>query len=219
MSERKPSPSSGLSSDASTAEGELTPSSPGMSPEEPELPPTVEDPDPTVDRRIDMAVAAGGAAIGVLLIVSSRDIRQGSVSDPIGSDGLAIVLGAWLVVGGLLLIGRRLLAWRRSGNQVPSDGAGDEFGLPASPLRSFVMWAAGFGWVFLLPRVGFMVSSLLLSVFGLLAMGVRSWVKLGVVPVVFTIAVWVLFNRVFGVQYPAGPVDLFFADLIPRVRL
>lgn len=208
MSSRRPE-------NASPAEGELTPSAP----EESELPPTVEDPDPTVDRRIDMAVAAAGAAIGVLLIVSSRDIRQGSVSDPIGSDGLAIVLGAWLIVGGLLLIGRRLLAWRRSGNQVPSDGTGDEFGLPASPLRSFVMWAAGFGWVFLLPRVGFMVSSLLLSVFGLLAMGVRSWVKLGVVPVIFTIAVWVLFNRVFGVQYPAGPVDLFFADLIPRVRL
>ncbi|TDC50915.1 tripartite tricarboxylate transporter TctB family protein [Jiangella ureilytica] len=210
-----------MSPDASQAGSELTPSSMESpeEPPEPELPPTVEDPDPTVDRRIDMAVAAAGSAIGVLLIVSSRDIRQGSVSDPIGSDGLAIVLGAWLIVGGLLLIGRRLLAWRRSGNQVPSDGAGDEFGLPASPLRSFVMWAAGFGWVFLLPRVGFMVSSLLLSVFGLVAMGVRSWVKLGVVPVVFTIVLWVLFNRVFGVQYPAGPVDLFFADLIPRMSL
>ncbi|MBB5790123.1 tripartite tricarboxylate transporter TctB family protein [Jiangella mangrovi] len=210
--------SSAQRKDARPAEGELTPSS-TEEPVEPELPPTVEDPDPTVDRRIDMAVAAAGGGIGVLLIVSSRDIHRGSVSDPIGSDGLAIVLGAWLIVGALLLIGRRLLAWRRSGNQVPSDGAGDEFGLPASPLRSFVMWAAGFGWVFLLPRVGFMVSSLLLSVFGLVAMGVRSWMKLTVVPVVFTIVMWVLFNRVFGVQYPAGPVDLFFADLIPRVRL
>lgn len=180
-------------------------------------PPPVENPDPTVDRRTDMAVAAGGAALGIVLIVASLDIHQGSVDDPIGSGGLAVVLGGFLVFGGLLLIGQRLWTWKRSGHQVPAEGAGDEFGQPASTVRPFVMWLAGLGWVFLLPRVGFIVSAYVLAVFGLFAMGVRTKIKLAVVPVVFAIVLWVLFNRVFGVQYPAGPVDLFFADLIPRM--
>jgi putative tricarboxylic transport membrane protein len=187
--------------------------------EEDYLPPTVENPEPTVDRRIDMAVAAGGVAIGIVLIVSALNIRHGFVSDPIGTGGLAEIIGVLLIAGGLFLIGRRLLAWNRSGHQVPTEGAGDEFGLPASAFRSFLMWLAGIGWALLLPRIGFIVTCFLLAMTGLVAMGVRSKLKLAIVPVVFAVVLFVLFNRVFGVQYPAGPIDLFFEDLIPRVTL
>jgi hypothetical protein len=49
------------------------------------------------------------------------------------------------------------------------------------------------------------------------AMRTRSVVKLVVVPIAFSLLTWVLFTRLSGLRFPAGPVDLFFASLIPRM--
>jgi hypothetical protein len=183
------------------------------------LAPDFRQPLATVDRRIDMAVAAGVIGLGSILMVSSQEIRPGSIPDPIGSDGFPLIIGGFLIFVGVLLIVRRLVAWRRSSHQIPTEGSADEAGFPASAVRPFALWGAGLAWAYLLPRLGFIIPCFLLSVAGMFAMGVRSKWQLGVVPAIFVILIWALFARVFGLQFPAGPVDHFFEQLIPRVSL
>lgn len=172
-----------------------------------------------VDRRIDVAVAAGVGAVGAAAIVFSGDIREGTLPDPLGAAGLPRMLGAFLLVVGVLLIGRRLVGWRRSSSHLvyADGGSGDEPGYPSSAVRAFGMWLAGLGWALLLPRIGYLVSTWLLILTGVVAMKVRSPWKLVAVPLLFTLATWLLFSRVFGLRFPAGPVDLFFEGLVPRL--
>jgi hypothetical protein len=120
---------------------------------------------------------------------------------------------------GAVLVVRRLLSWRRSmaGRVYADGGEADEPDLPASGIRPFVMLAIGFLWAFALPRVGFIVATWLTCMVGMFAMQTRSVVRLVVVPICFSLFTWVLFTRLSGLRFPAGPVDLFFASLIPRL--
>lgn len=172
-----------------------------------------------VDRRIDMAVSAGLAAIGAGLIAFSTNIPSGSIPDPIGADGFPLFIGGFLVLAGGVMIVRRLLSWRRTRSHlVPSDGsAGDEPGFRVSSLRAVGMYAAGWVWAVLLPLLGYLVPTFLLAATGIAAMKVRSPWKLVLVPLLFSIVTWLLFNRVFGIQFPAGPIEHLGDRYIPEV--
>lgn len=178
-----------------------------------------ESPPATVDRRADLAIALFVTMLGLAVVYLSRGIRHGVLQDPIGPAGFASVLGSLLAAIGLILLIRRLATWRRSVNgRVYADGGeGDEPNLPASGIRPFVMLAVGSGWAFMLPRIGFIAATWLACVVGMFAMRTRSVVKLVVVPIAFSLLTWVLFTRLSGLRFPAGPVDLFFATLIPRM--
>jgi putative tricarboxylic transport membrane protein len=183
-------------------------------------PATVEEAPPaTVDRRADLAITLCITMLGLAVMYLARYIRHGAIDDPIGPGGFATVLGAFLTAVGLILLVRRLALWRRSvdGKVYADGGEGDEPDLPVSGIRPFVMLAVGFGWAFMLPRIGFLVTTSLACVAGLFAMRTRSVVKLVLVPIGFSLFTWVLFTRLSGLRFPAGPVDLFFATLIPRL--
>lgn len=173
-----------------------------------------------VDRRIDIALAAALAALGVALIVLSGDIRAGSIPDPIGAGGMPRALGAFMVVAGVVLIARRLVSWRRNpGHLVPADGGtGDEPDYPSSAVRAFGMLAAAWGWAMLIPLVGYLTSSFLLAVVGIASMKVRSPWKLIVVPALFAAITWLLFNRLFGIPFPAGPIEQLGEEYIPSLE-
>ena len=179
-----------------------------------------EAPPATVDRRADLAIAAVVMLLGLAVVYLSRDIRHGVLQDPIGPAGFASVLGGLIAALGLILVVRRLVSWRRSadGRVYADGGEGDEQGLPASGLRPFVILAVGFGWDFMLPRIGFIVATWLTCLVAMFAMRTRSVVKLVVVPICFSLLTWVLFTRLSGLRFPAGPVDLFFASLLPRMN-
>lgn len=172
-----------------------------------------------VDWRADLVVSAAPIALGTLLIVESADIREGSIPDPIGSGGMPRLLGGFLIAVGIVLVTRRLLGRRQQdGNLVPSDGGqADEPGFPASSMRAFGLLAAGWGWVFLLTRLGYLIPTALLAGVGMAAMRVRSPWKLVGISVIFSVVTFLLFNRVFGIQFPAGPLEQFGMDHVPRV--
>jgi hypothetical protein len=178
-----------------------------------------EPPPPTVDRRADLAITLCITMLGLAVMYLARDIRHGAIDDPIGPGGFATVLGAFLAAVGVILLVRRLALWRRSvdGKVYADGGEGDELDLAVSGIRPFVMLAVGFGWAFMLPRIGFLVATTLACVAGMFAMRTRSVVKLVLVPIGFSLFTWVLFTRLSGLRFPAGPVDLFFATLIPRL--
>ena len=165
-----------------------------------------------------MAVSAGLTAIGAGLIVFSFEIRRGSVPDPIGSGGLPRLVGAFLVACGLVLIVRRLLAWGGSSDHVVDSegGTADEAGFPASATRSFYLLAAGWVWALLLPRIGYLGATALFGVAALAAQRIRA-AKLVVIPLVFAAVTWLLFTRIFGIRFPAGPIEQLLMDYIPRV--
>jgi Tripartite tricarboxylate transporter TctB family len=172
-----------------------------------------------VDRRVDVLVSLALVGVGLVLIVESANIRQGSIDDPIGSGGMPRLLGGFMMVVGVILVARRLLNWRKhEGNLVSSDGGqADEPGFPASYVRAFGFLAGGWGWAFLLTRLGYLIPTFLLAAGGIAAMKVRSpWKVIGI-PVIFSVVTFLLFNRVFGIQFPAGPLEQFAMDHIPRV--
>jgi hypothetical protein len=205
--------------DAETDQGQE-----GDQPVTEELPPAAaelleEAPAATVDKRADLALAVVVMLLGLAVVYLSRDIRHGVLQDPIGPAGFASVLGGLIAALGLILVVRRLVSWRRSGGRVYADGGeGDELGLPASGIRPFVILAVGFGWDLMLPRIGFIVATWLACLVAMVAMRTRSVVKLVVIPICFSLLTWVLFTRLSGLRFPAGPVDLFFASLIPRMN-
>lgn len=174
----------------------------------------------TVDRRADLALAFGVLALGLTVVYLSRGIKHGVLQDPIGPAGFASFLGGLIAVLGLILVVRRLITWRKAvdGRVYADGGEGDEQGLPASGIRPFILLAVGFGWDFMLPRIGFITATWLACLIAMLAMRTRSWVKLVVIPICFSLFTWVLFTRLSGLRFPAGPVDLFFATLIPRMN-
>jgi hypothetical protein len=127
-----------------------------------------------MDKRVDLSVAVGFLAFGVWLLVASYRIPQGSVPDSIGSGGVARVLAIVVIAFTAYLIGRRLIAWRSTGNTVPAEGSTDNDAHPASAVR------------------------------GLYLMQVRSVVKLIAIPVAYTVVTYVLFVGAFGVLLPLG---------------
>ena len=57
----------------------------------------------TMDKRLDLAVAVGVALLGMFILITSRDIRTGSLPDPVTSRGLPNIAGALLVIGGIVV--------------------------------------------------------------------------------------------------------------------
>ena len=47
----------------------------------------------TMDKRVDLAVAAAVAFVGAFMLTTSRDIRRGAIPDPVGERGLPDVVG------------------------------------------------------------------------------------------------------------------------------
>ena len=71
--------------------------------------------------------------LGVFMLIAARDIRAGSIPDPITSRGLPNIMGVFLIIGGIILAVRQLLNWSElPGHLVPEEGQEDEKGYPAS---------------------------------------------------------------------------------------
>jgi hypothetical protein len=173
-----------------------------------------------VDRRVDLALCLGALGLGIFLIYGSWGIRQGSIPDPIGSGGWARLIGiALIAVAGALVI-RRLAGWRgATSHLVPSDGGKEgEAGYPSSNLRPFVLIAAGFAWIVALPRIGFLIATFAVTAAAIATMQVRSLSKLILVPLLFSLGIWLLFGQVFGIHFPAGPIEKALQEMMPRFR-
>jgi hypothetical protein len=171
-----------------------------------------------VDRRVDLALCLATLGLGIFLVYASWSIRRGSIPDPIGSGGWARVIGIALIAIAGTLVFRRLVAWRgATSHLVPSDGGKDgEAGYPSSNLRPYLLIAAGAVWLLLLPRVGFLVSTAVFTAASIATMQVRSLTKLILVPILFTLITWLLFGQVFGIHFPAGPIEKALQEIIPR---
>lgn len=162
----------------------------------------------TMDKRGDLAIAVGTALLGLFILIAARDISEGSIPGPVTSRGLPNILGAFLLIGGVVLAVRQILVWRAlPGHLVPEEGQEDEPGHPASWIRAFGIMVASMLSVWLLQPLGYLIVTPLFLFVTSLFMGVRSRAKLVAFPIVFTVPVWAIFDPILGINLPLGVLE------------
>jgi hypothetical protein len=168
----------------------------------------------TMDKRADLAVSLVTVSVGAFLLIASRDIRPGSVTDPVTSRGIPEILGLFLVIGGMVRVITRLLSWSQlPGHLVPEEGQEDEQGYPASWARAIGVIFVSLLWGWLLKPLGFLfITPVYLSV-TLWIMGVRSWVKIAAFTIIYTVTAWVIFGPLLGSRIPLGPLTALARSL------
>lgn len=176
----------------------------GLAPEMPQ----VQDRLPiTMDKRVDLALAIGVAALGAYAVWLASGFRIGNYPDPLTSRGLPYILGGFMMLGGTFLAIRRLRSWRElPGNLVVSEGTEDEGGHPASAFRAFAAMACAFLWAVLLQPAGYLIATPV-SLFGmLLAMGIKTPLALAIFPPGFALLTWAIFSQFLRILLPLGPL-------------
>ena len=158
-----------------------------------------------MDKRVDVGISAFIAVLGAWLILKSRAIPHGSIHDPLEEGGLIAAIGGFFILAGITLAVRRLMQWGSDGNTVvPSEGVEDEPGISASAVRAFAVWGLTAGYVYSLPRLGFVVSTPIYLMVGIALLGLRKWIKGAIFSVVLTGAIFYLFIKTLGVRLPPG---------------
>jgi putative tricarboxylic transport membrane protein len=169
----------------------------------------------TRDVRSEIAMAAAVIAVGVAFIVLALDIRQGSIPDPITARGLPIIVGASMIVLGLVPLARATLGALRPPRQrtVDSEGSDDEPGFPSTAWRVMCFALGALAWVRLVDVVGHFVATPVALAAALISLGMRQWLMITAIAVSFTLIAWLLFATALGIPLPLGILEEFFRDL------
>jgi putative tricarboxylic transport membrane protein len=165
--------------------------------------------EPATDRRrgIDVIIALITVAIGVGIVIVARGIRRsGPVMDPIGPRALPIIIGSLLVVGGTVVAIREFISWRRHPDAPFDDGEPDEAGVPASAPRALALMALSLIYMLTLEQIGYIIGTLVFVVVGLRMLGIRSWLALSAISIVYTVGSYLIFAELVLVNLPLGPM-------------
>ena len=198
MSSARPEERTEASDHQVTPDGADLPSLAGMAGAEDEADVTVR------DVRLESAVATAAILAGGAFIYFGAQLRQGAIPDPVGTGGMPIGTGIFIIVMAGFVLARALRAWGQSHALVPSEGSNDEPGFAASWVRVIVFVVGSMLWTFLLPRISYVIATPVFLALGLHLFGIRSWMKLTLVPVIFTGVCWYLFGQVLAIQLPWG---------------
>lgn len=165
-----------------------------------------------MDRRVDLGLAAAFVALGAIIIALTTTIGTTVVVDPVGPRGFGYFLGAALVFGGTAAALSRLRRWNEGarGDIVPSDGAEDEDDAPVSAARPVLVVLSAGVYIALLDVLGFLLATPLFLGALLRLMQTRSARGRIVIPLAFTIVVFIVFVLGLNVGLPAGPFRALF---------
>lgn len=165
-----------------------------------------------MDRRVDLVIAGFTMALGVIIFGLTSRIGTALVIDPIGPRGFGYVIAGALMFGGLAVGISRLRRWGEGGgrNEVPTDGAADEADIGVSPNRPILVVLAAACYIVLLQPLGFLIVTPFFLGVLLHMMRTRNVRGRIVIPIVFTIVVFVIFSQGLNVNLPVGPFRPFF---------
>jgi hypothetical protein len=175
-----------------------------------------------MDRRIDVALALGVTALGIFIIVFAQSIGRSPVPDPIGPRGIPTGLGTAFVLGGIALVARRVVRWRREGTYVEHEGSQDDVGVPpGSARRALTIWLAAAMYVVLLPVVGYLIATPLFvaATLRLLQFKRRPLLRVPAIvayPILYTVISYAVFATLLGIRLPVGPLRDVFLTLTGR---
>jgi putative tricarboxylic transport membrane protein len=158
-----------------------------------------------------MLVAAGFVLGGLLILWQASLIKDGMMRDPVGPRAAFYLCGGMLVVGGLAVILRNLLAIRSGHTFLATpEGTPDTEGYPASFRRAAALAGVCFAYALLLQPLGYLIATPLFILASLRVLDQRSWARNLVVALLFTVAAYLVFAMALGVRMPHGPLtDLF----------
>lgn len=171
-----------------------------------------------VSRKADAAVGAATAVLGGVLLFQSRVILSGPFSEPLGSRGLPVAVSVLLIAGGVVVAAR--YPWRslrKNPDSTIKEGSEDEPGHPVSLGRPWYLLCASFVYCYLVGSLGFLITTPLLICVSMFVVTAPRWrvAVLVLVPLGFTVAIYLLFGVVLGVRLPEGPLG----QLLVRVGL
>jgi putative tricarboxylic transport membrane protein len=174
-----------------------------------------------MDRRIDLAGSLVISAFGlwVLAVAVTYPVPQ-NVYDPFGPMGIPALVGGLLLLGGVIQSIRTVRAFRATGPIGFSEGTDDEPEYPSYGPRA-VMFMAGFmAYILLIPALGYFLATPLGIAAGLWLLRYRTWWKVAIAAIGFTLAAFLTFDRMLRVPLPTGLLtDLLVSlGIIDRIR-
>jgi putative tricarboxylic transport membrane protein len=163
----------------------------------------------TMDKRIDLVIAICFILYGLFLIVVASQFPAGLVTDLITAYGMPYLTGGFLIVFGGILVTVRIATWSAlPGNLVISEAdKEDEEGYPASWKRAFSIIFLALVVVLLLDSLGYLIATPLFLIGTVWLMGVRTWKRLFLFPILFALATWYVFSQVLGFLIPLGILE------------
>jgi hypothetical protein len=167
-----------------------------------------------MDRRIDMMVALGFAALGLVIIWQATMIRSGMMRDPVGPSAAFYICGGFMVAGGVFIAVRHWLAMR-AGRGVLADmeGTDDTAGYPASLIRALLLIGTCLVYAALFRPLGYLLATPPFIVAALAVLDQRDWRRNATFAVVFTLLAYAVFALALGVRMPHGPLTAPFRAL------
>ncbi len=132
-------------------------------------------------------------AFGIIYTIASLKLPRAPVGDPMGPIYFPLGLGIFMaVLGALMLITSK-----------KDDSARHENFQKKNFTIVIIIVALGIAYSFLFNKLGFIASTLLfLLALLFLINGPKSWLKNILISVIFTVGIWLLFERVFLITLP-----------------
>jgi putative tricarboxylic transport membrane protein len=163
----------------------------------------------TMDKRIDLVIAVFIIFYGAFMVYHASRFMQGRVEDIFTAKGMPYACGIFLIICGIILTILRISSWSEMpGNLVVSEATKeDDEGHPANWKRSFAI--IGLAWidVWLYSSLGYLITTPLFLFGCVWLMGVRSWKKVVLFPLIFTAATWYVFSQIMGFLIPLGVLE------------
>ena len=175
----------------------------------------------TMNRRIDLVGSLLIAALGVGVLAYGWTYPQPRIQyDLFGPMGVPMVLGAGLLIGGIAQSLRTVALLRTFGPHGAPEGTEDEPGFPASGSRGLAFLAGSFVYIAALEPLGYLIATPITLGVALYALHFRTWWKLGLAAVGFTLVGFAVFSSLLSVPVPVGILNdlLVSLGLIERVR-
>ncbi len=164
----------------------------------------------TTYRRTELALSFFLVALGVATIFGAYyTIPELSVlRDLIGARGFAYVVGAFVALGGAVLVVLQVRALRPvvadAADTASDERGGDEPGRPASAFRAFSVIGVLIVYAALLRPAGYIPATVFFVSAGTFLMDGRGPVRLFVFPLLYAIGTYLLFDTLLGVRIPDG---------------
>lgn len=175
-----------------------------------------------MDRRVDLTLGIVVMAFGGLVFLLSVIAPPPRLLyDPIGPYGFSIVISLFIVAMGAILAIENIRAIRAGmADEAVAEGSEDESGIPATSRRAATVVGLSFAYTLVLFPLGYVISTLLYVVLGLMTLGERGRRLLAACAIGYTALTFWAFAMVLRAPLPLGPLnDLFVAlGLVDRIR-
>ena len=160
----------------------------------------------TMDKRVDLAVSVVIILYGAFMVYKASQFLQGRVEDIFTAKGMPYAAGSLLIICGIILTIIRISTWSElPGNMVVSEATKeDDEGHPASWKRAWAIIVLAWIDVWLYQSCGYLVTTPIFLFACLWIMGIRSWKKLVLFPLIFTLATYYVFAQIMKFLIPLG---------------